>query len=1345
MVDHISTRKSQLSATKRALLAKRLKGNLKSSSPKIPCREPGTIVPLSFSQQRLWFLYQFAPDSPFYNVPFALHLKGKLDIAALKQTLQTLLQRHEILRTTVADAKIEGQAQQIIHAQATPQLKQRDLSNLGEQAWAEVKRLAQEESHQPFDLYQGPLLRVTLLAVAEHEFILLVTLHHIISDVWSTGILVGEMVTLYRAFIQAKPAPLPPLPIQYADFTLWQRQWLQGEKLQKQIRYWQHQFATLPSVLQLPTDRPRPAVQSFCGDRKTFSLSSELTQGLKDLGQKTDATLFMTVLAAFKVLLYRYTGQTDITIGSPIANRNQAAIEGLIGLFMNTLALRTQLDGNPSFRELLIRVREVALGAYSHQDLPFEKLIDLLSLPRDLSHTPLFQVMVVLQNAPSASLDLPGLTLSLLDLPNNTSKFDLTLILAEVDDCLQGVIEYSTDLFDRTTIDRLLGHFQVLLAGIVTDADTRLSDLPLLTPDEVSQLHQWHQPQVKPLTSICLHELFEAQVAKSPEAIAITFKQQPLTYAELNQRANQLAHYLQTEGVGPETLVGLCVERSLEMVIGLLGILKAGGAYVPMDPDYPRARLQFMVEDTQVSVLLTQEKLLENLPEADAHIFCLDSEWSTLAQTSAENLQVVGAADNLAYVIYTSGSTGRPKGVMVSHQAIVNHMQWVQSDFPLNTTDKFLQKTPFSFDASIWEFYAPLLVGAQLVLAEPGGHQDSDYLIATIVEQQITHLQLVPSLLRSLLAQGDFSRCRTLRQVFCGGEVLSRDLQEQFFAQLDASLHNLYGPTEACINTTHWTCQSSETLKTVPIGHPVANVQTYILDPNSQLVPIGVPGELQIGGAGLARGYLNRSNLTAEKFVANPFVAGRLYKTGDLVRYRCDGAIEYLGRIDHQVKLRGFRIELGEVEAVFLQHVQIGAAIAIVREDKPGQKQLVAYLTPQNSTGAEAASTISVGDLRQWLQSQLPDYMIPSAFVWLEQMPLTPNGKVDRRALPVPSLDYARLAVPFTAPRSQLEQQLATVWSNVLDSPIIGIDDNFFELGGDSILSLQIIAQAKQAGLQLTLKQLFQHQTIRTLATVVERIKVISAEQGPVTGAVPLTPIQHWFFDQLPCRHHCWYQALCLQLHQPLNLEDMQAIIHQLLNHHAALRLSFRQQGAGWGQDNRSPMAADPASAVVTTTLSEGSINRAIASAVVDFQTNLDLTVGPLLRAVLIDSTAPEHPQYLLLIAHQLVIDEASWSILTKDLQTLLHQRLQAQPLQLPPKTTSFQQWAQRLHTYSQTLESEPWSSPKTQSPLAIDFPNGENTLASNHTVTVHLAAEDTQHLLQQVPLAYHTQPTKFC
>ena len=1044
-------------------------------------------LPLSFAQQRLWFIDQLEPNSSAYNMPAAYRLTGQLNITALEQSLNEIIRRHEVLRMTFP--AVNGQPSQAITPSITLTLPLTDLGEHPEtQREVIAQQIATEEAQQPFNLAQEPLFRAKLLRLTEAESVLLLNMHHIVSDGWSFDIFFQELAALYTAFSTDKPSPLPELPIQYADFAHWQREWLQDEVIESQLSYWRQQLSGSLPILQLPTDHPRPPVQTYRGTYQSLKLPLNLTKALKALSRQKGVTLFMTLLAAFQTLLSRYSGQEDIIVGTPIAGRNQVETEGLIGFFVNTLAIRTNLSGNPSFRQLLSQVREVTLGAIDHQNLPLEKLIEELKPERNLSRSPLFQVMFTFQNTPSQPWDLPGLTITPQEVDSGTSKFDLTLALEEISEGIKGGIEYNTDLFEMATITRMLGHFQTLLEGIVANPDQRLWDLPFLTAAEQHQLLvEWNNTQTDYPNNTCIHQLFEAQVERTPNAIAVIFENEQLTYQQLNHRANQLAHHLQKLGVKPEVLVGICVERSLEMVVGLLAILKAGGAYVPLDPAYPFERLSLMIKDAQPSVLLTQERLVEELPSHGTQVICLDSDWQSIGAESTVAPVSGVTANNLAYVIYTSGSTGKPKGVMIPHRAICNHMLWMQTDFPLSETDKVLQKTPFSFDASVWEFYAPLLVGAQLVMTRPGGHQDSDYLIQTIVEQKITTLQLVPTLLRMLLENDQIGIRQSLKNVFCGGEPLTVELQERFFAHLNAELHNLYGPTETCIDATYWTCKRGLNQQIVPIGRPIANTSIYILDRHLQLVPIGVPGEVHIGGAGVARGYLNHPELTLEKFISNPYSnepGSRLYKTGDLARYLPDGNIEFLGRIDNQVKIRGFRIELGEVESTLSQYPTVQQCVVTARVDGGSDKHLVAYIV------ADQQQKPTTDELRRFLKQKLPDYMVPSAFVFLDTIPLTPNGKVDHRALPAPDQSRPDQSVKFVAPRTPIEQQIADIWTQVLRLEQVGVHDNFFEFGGHSLLATQVISCLRQAfGVELPVRTLFEAPTVADLGARLETVR----------------------------------------------------------------------------------------------------------------------------------------------------------------------------------------------------------------------------------------------------------------
>ncbi|MGO9087691.1 MAG: non-ribosomal peptide synthetase [Candidatus Sulfotelmatobacter sp.] len=1043
--------------------------------------------PLSSAQMRLWLFDQLEPGSAAYNIPVRHEFKGHFDIGAFERSLSEIVRRHEVLRTYYL--RIDGRPVQKIAPPELFRIPVVDLQGLPATAREqEVARLSSVDARQPFDLGSAPLMRARLLELAPDEHVLLLNFHHIAFDWWSLGVFEGELAVLYDAFLGGGEAsPLPDLPLQYVDFDAWLRQSLQGKILQEQLDYWQRKLKGTPPVLELPTDHPRPAVQTYNGSFLCSELSKKLTEALKILSQREGVTLFATLLGAFKVLLQRYTGQDDILVGAPIAGRNQAEVEGLIGFFVNTLVMRADLSGDPTFRQLLRRVQETTLGAFAHQDLPFDKLVEVLNPERDSSRSPMFQVMLSMLNTPVRPLYLSGLQNRRTMMDSGTSKFDLTLYAMEEPQGLSFACEYNTDLFHSDRIERMLGHLQVLLEGIVGNPDQRLSELPLLTMEERQQLLiGWNDTRVAYPQDVSLHELFEAQVQRTPEAVAVEYDGKQLTYCELNQKANQLAHYLRTLGVGPDTLVGVCMERSLELVVALYGILKAGGAYVPIDPEYPQERIGYMLEDAGLSVLLTQRRIIGRLPSRGAKTLCLDDGWEQIASENSVNPAKITTSGNLAYMIYTSGSTGKPKGAMNSHRGICNRLLWMQSQYGLTEADRILQKTPASFDVSVWEFFWPLLTGARLVLAKPGGHQDAAYLVRLITEQRITVTHFVPSMLAIFLAEPGAERCASLRHVICSGEALPFNLQEQFFKLLGAQLHNLYGPTEAAVDVTHWTCRRDDRRNMVPIGRPVANTQIYILDRYLQPVPIGVSGDLFIGGVQVGRGYHNRADLTAEKFIPDPFSAdpaARVYKTGDLCRWLSDGNIEYLGRSDFQVKVRGLRIELGEIEAILGRHEAVRQCVVVAREETPGDKVLVAYVERQ-PTGPVP----TVSDLRSYLTEYVPAYMIPSVFVVLEKLPLSPNGKIDRKALPRPDQGRMEVAGEFVAPRDSLEQMLAQIWSEILSARRIGIHDNFFELGGHSLLAVRIMAEIERlVKRRLPLATFLQAPTIAHLADVLRK------------------------------------------------------------------------------------------------------------------------------------------------------------------------------------------------------------------------------------------------------------------
>ncbi len=1076
---------------KRALLASLLDEDGVEQAPALKRIPRDRELPISSAQMRLWLLDQLEPGSAAYNIPVRHDFKGQFNLRAFERSLSEIVRRHEVLRTSFR--RVDGRPVQEIAAPEAFHIPvvdlQIDAGDLAADREQKVASLAATFAKQPFDLGKAPLIRAQLLKLAADEHVLLLNIHHIAFDWWSFGVFEKELSALYEAFLQGDQSrPVPDLAVQYVDFTAWQQE-RQADILQEQLEYWKSKLGGELPPLELPTDRPRPAVETYNGSFVCSAISKQVTDALKALSQREGVTLFAILLGAFEVLLQRYTGENDILVGAPIAARNRTEIEGLIGFFVNTLVLRTDLSGDPPFRQFLRRVQETTLGAFAHQDLPFEKIVELLNPKRDSSRSPMFQVMLSMLNTPVQSLHLTGLDHRRTFLDSGTSKFDLTLYAIEEPTGLKFTCEYNTDLFYRDRIERMLGHLAVLLEGIVDDPDRRLSELPLLTKEERQQiLIGWNDTRLAYPKNALLHELFDAQVQETPEAVAVDYDGNTLTYRELNERANELAHYLRKQGVGPETLVGICMERSLEMVVGLLGILKAGGAYVPLDPAYPKERLAFMVEDARVRVLLTRGEVMSGLAGGGSSIVRMDADREAIAQESDSKPANTGSANDLAYVIYTSGSTGKSKGVQIPHRAVVNFLSSMRRQPGLGKQDVVLSVTTLSFDIAALEIFLPLTTGARLVLVSREVASDGARLSERLLSSGATVMQATPATWRLLLEAGWKGSARL--KILCGGEALDRELATQLVKRC-ASLWNMYGPTETTIWSTTYKVdsESGEEKGPVSIGRPIANTQLYLLDRNLQPVPIGVAAELHIGGDGLARGYLNRPELTAEKFIHDPFsgeLGARLYKTGDLARYRYDGTIEFLGRNDYQVKIRGFRIELGEIEAVLGRHPAVQKAVVLAREDVPGEKRLVAYIVAN-------AEPPTVDALRTFLKEQLPAHMVPPFFVFMEKMPLTPNGKTDRKALPSPDQVSAKATnlgreegpEDFLAARDPLEQTLAQIWSKILKVKGVGIRENFFELGGHSLLAVRIMAEIERV-LQRTLPlaTFLQAPTIGDLADV---------------------------------------------------------------------------------------------------------------------------------------------------------------------------------------------------------------------------------------------------------------------
>ncbi|HEY0171322.1 MAG TPA: amino acid adenylation domain-containing protein [Pyrinomonadaceae bacterium] len=1117
---------AELSPAERAALMTRLKREkaaARACGGAIPRREGAGPFPLSFAQQRLWFLEQLEPDGP-YKVPAAFRLRGRLNVAALEQSVNEVIGRHEVLRTTFAE--VEGRPAQVVAPRLTLSIPVEDLSRLTEAERAEsVRRTAAHLGRRPFDLGRGPLVGVALVRLTEDEHLFWFLMHHIVSDGWSIGVLVNELSAAYEAFDAGRRPELPELPVQYADFAVWQRGWLRGEALARQIKYWKERLGGNPPALELPTDRPRPPVQSYRGALLTRLVEPGLTALLKELARREGVTPYMLLLAVFKTLLRRHAGQEDIVVGTPVANRNRTELEPLIGFFVNTLVLRTDLSGDPTFRELLGRVREVTLGAFAHQDVPFEKLVEELQPERDTSRTPLFQVMFSLQNAPPPPPRMGGVEVSPFEDEAAVSLFDLSLDVTERADGLLCVLEYNTDLFDGSTAGRMLDHFVVLLDAAAADPNARLSGLPLLAEDERRQiLFEWNDTAREFPRDRCVHELFEEQAAATPEAVALVCGGERLTYAELNGRADRLARHLRARGVGAETRVGVLLGREAWAAVALLGVLKAGGAWVALDPAYPPQRLAFMLEDAECSVLLTTTRLAETLPARGARLVLLDAEGARIEANEGDNLAPLADPDNLAYLVYTSGTTGRPKGILVEHRSLVNTSLAFAARQGVTPRDRVLQFSSLSFDVAAEEFFGAWLAGARVVMRPARAFDSVDEFVRFVGREGLTLLNLPASFWAEWLAAleeragggaSDLLLPTTLRRVVVGNEKTLSAALERWRRLVGERVGwcNAYGPSETTVTASCYEPRAGggehASTPSAPIGRPIANAEMYVLDARLQPVPVGVVGEIYVGGAGLARGYHRRPARTAERFVPHPHArrpGARLYRTGDFGRFLPGGDVEYLGRADEQVKVRGFRVEVGEVEAALRQHAEVREGVVKACEDGRGGLRLVAYVVPREPSGAVP------GALRDFMKERLPDYMIPSAFVRLEALPLTPSGKLDRNALPATDAAGGESLEPYVAPRSELERLITGVWREVLEVERVGVHDNFFNLGGHSLLLLRVNGRLREAlGAELPVVEMFKHPTVSALA---ERLSAprdepgADASRGEPAGRASLTSMR---------------------------------------------------------------------------------------------------------------------------------------------------------------------------------------------------------------------------------------------
>jgi amino acid adenylation domain-containing protein len=1266
-MDDLTKRVATLSPAKRALLERRLGGRNGAATrqPLLVARTGGEPARASFAQERLWFLHQLDPQSVAYNVPRAIRIRGDLDLNILRRSLNEIVARHDVLRTHFA--LVDGSLRQIVDEEVSIELPVVDVSE------GELAELVEREARLPFDLSTVPVLRARVLRLDATEHLLLVMMHHIVSDAWSAGIFFQELTALY------KNSSLPPLKIQYADFAEWQREWLQGDVLEQQLIYCRSKLKDAPAVLDIPTDRARPAPTTR-GASCTISISESLTRELRELSSASGTTLFMTLLSAFSVLLHRYSGEDDIVIGTPIAGRNQVDIENLIGFFINTLPLRIDLTKNPTFATLLARVKQTALEGYEHQDLPFEKLVEELK-PERSNRMPFFQVMFQYQHAPRLVANVDDLTFLAEPVESGTSKFDLSLGAYERDGVLKFQMEYSTDLFDEDTIQTMLSRFTILLQSIVSHPELSVSQLSMMTDAERRQLLvDWNNTDEDFGPFENLQEKFEDQVAQNPDATAVVFEHQRLTFAELNTRANKLAHYLRKAGVGAETPVAVFMERSIDMIVGLLGVIKAGGAWVPLDVSYPKERVAYVLEDSKARVVLTHGKSRASLAESDCLLISLDSDWAQIENESDTNPATTATAESAAYVIYTSGSTGKPKGVVGLHGATVNRLEWMYRRYPFAPDEVCCQKTSVSFVDSIWEIFGPLLGGVRLVIFAEDVVKNVEQFIDALAQSSVTRLVLVPSLLRAMLASdGIGRRLSHLKSWTSSGEALPLALADSFRQHFpDATLLNLYGSSEVAADVTYYEVMQTG-LPDIPLGRPIANTQVYILDSNLEPVPVGVTGEIHIGGASVARGYLDRPELTAEKFIPNAFDRGqRLYKTGDLGRFLKTGDVEYRGRTDHQVKIRGSRIELGEIQSALDTHPDIRASIVLAQDDASGEKRLTAYVL---SRGRKVGNR----EIRTYLSKKLPEFMIPASVIVLEEFPKTASGKVDRLSLPKP----ADVREDHVAPRNLTEEIVAGLLAEILKVDDISVNDDFFELGGHSLLIPQVTTRLNEMfAIDLPLRALFDNSRVGELAAAIESLR--SADR--TVSAMPIVPIERngelpmtfaqeslWAIDQIAPATGAYNIPRALRLKGSLNTEALQQSLDAIVSRHEVLRTVFRS-------NNGRPYAVIDPKCKIDLVIRE--LNDLRTEVAQESRQPFNLSTGPLLRATVLRLNEDEH--ILIVTMHHIISDGWSMSVFFDELVSHYHDFSNGDELQadtLPIQYADFAAW-QRNALPTETLNA---------------------------------------------------------
>ncbi|MFL6532137.1 MAG: amino acid adenylation domain-containing protein, partial [Pseudomonas sp.] len=1283
--------------------------SVRQAPPIVPYSLPGRPQLLSFAQDRLYFLNHFEPASAAYNIALALEVSGRLEVAALHKSLDELTHRHESLRTTFA-LNEDAKPQALVHSEALGQLVYSDLRH-DPNPLSIAQAQANAQAQQLFSLEEGPLLRASLLQIAEQRHILVLTLHHIIADGWSVAVLARELMALYKAFTEGQPSPLPPLEIQYGDYAFWQRQWQAPIEFDAQIAYWSQHLEQAPATLELPTDRSRPAIQTYRGQVISRSLGRALSEQIDALSQTSGATPFMTLLALFNLLLNRYSGQQDIVVGTPIANRTRPDVEPLIGLFANTLALRTRLEGNPTFSELLAQVRNTTLSAYAHQELPFEKVVEALAIPRDMSRSPLFQVLFILQNTPLETLALPGLEIERFEIASTTAKFDLTLELTPTAQGYQMRWEYNCDLFNADTLERMAGHFETLARSAMDNAHQPIQQLPMVTTQEKQRiLLDWNATQ-RPYRPLAVHQLFTEMSEQCASLPAVIFGAESMTYLQLEARSNQFAHYLQQLGVLPGTLVGICLERSMHVPVAILAILKAGAVCVPMDPSYPTERLRFMAEDAGAHLIVTLTTLLPRVEGCSHAVICMDQCASAWEQASSNPAKQQNLLD-LCYVIYTSGSTGQPKGAALTHEMLTNLVQWQLTESHLGQGDNTLQFSPLSFDVSFDEFFSTWASGGTLVMVSEETRRDPVLLLELIQQQDIARLFIPFVALQGIAdATRDLDQLACLKEIVCGGEQLqvTQEVVDLFRKLPDALLHNQYGPTESHFVTGYrLSGDASRWPALPPIGKPLFNSQMYVLDASLEPVPVGVRGDLYIAGIHLARCYWERPDITAERFIPNPHgltPGARMYKTGDVARYLPDGNIEYLGRSDHQVKIRGFRIELAEVEQALMALDTVASAAAMVREDRPGLKKLVGYLV------AKGDRTLVVTDLKEQLKRTLPDYMVPTAFVILKSLPLTPSGKVEKRSLPQPEADTS--GDYYVAARDDREKQLAAIWANVLNLPRVGITDDFFEIGGHSLLATQVVSRIRrEMNVDLALRTLFEAPTIEQL---LPRMKgtpalalptIVAAGSGAGIKTASFAQERLFFLNRLDHSSTAYNIPLALELSGSLDVPALRHCLDEVIRRHEPLRTTFALDNDGQVAGFVHPEAGD---VLVHTDLRHATqpLSLAQEQARRDAQQLFSLEDGPLLRVSLLQVAEQQH--VLLFVLHHIIADGWSIAVLSREVMALYQAFATGQPSPLPPldiQYSDYARWQRECLAPSVfATQTNYWCQQLVQVPASLELP----------------------------------------